>query len=116
MSDTLIFKYLPFSINSLKILIKGEFWFVLPKNLNVPFEGKFTTKNYCSLPGSGLIGFHYKQHKKLLNGKSVSDKIKEIKADASIFHKELYSILKIRLKEHYGLTSFSYIPNRTIEA
>ena len=40
-----IFKYIPFSINSLKILIKGELWLGYPESLNDPFEGDFTIEN-----------------------------------------------------------------------
>jgi hypothetical protein len=111
MSKALIYKYLPFSINSFKILIKGSFWFGLPKNQNDPYEGEFTTKNYFKLPDLVLVDFFYKQHPELLNKEAISDKIEKVNADISIFHQDLYSILKIRLKNHYGLTSFSYIPN-----
>lgn len=111
MSKKLIYKYLPFSINSLKILIKGELWFGLPKNLNDPFEGEFTTKEYSHLPSAGLIEFFYEQNKELLNVRAIKDKIDKIKTDNSEFHKDVYFILKKRLKEHYGLSSFSYIPN-----
>ena len=107
----LIYKYLPLSVNSLKILIKGELWFGLPKNLNDPYEGEFITKEYIQLPASGLLEFFYEQNTELLDSKTLKDKIAEIKNNPSIFHSDLYSILKKRLKEHYGLSSFSYISN-----
>ncbi len=111
MKNRLIYKYLPLSVNSLKILIKGELWFGLPKNLNDPYEGEFITKKYSQLPTSGLLEFFYEQNRELIDSKSIENKIEEIKINPSLFHADIYSILRKRLKEHYGLSSFSYISN-----
>lgn len=108
MDSKLIYKYLPFSINSMKLLINGEFWFGLPKNQNDPYEGEFTTKDYFSLPHNGLLEFFYKNHPELLNGKSVQHKMDEVVNDFNIFHNDLHFVLKKRLKECYGITCFSY--------
>lgn len=110
MKSTLIYKYLPFSTYLFKILINGELWFNLPKNLNDPFEGEFSIKKYSQLPQISLVKFFYKQNRGPLHLKSITDKLQEIKKDPSIFHKDLYFILKQRLKDNFGVSSFSYIP------
>ncbi len=99
---------MPLTINSLKILINGEFWLGLPKNLNDPFEGEFKIKPYDKLPKKNLIEFTYNLNPEFLNKKSIGEKLLEIENDKNIFHNDLHSILKIRLKEKYGVTSFSY--------
>ncbi len=108
MEDELIYKYVPFSINSLKLLIKGELWFGFPKNLNDPYEGEFLIKEYYNIPQNSLIEFYYKNHPELLNGESIETKLDNILLNYSVFHNDVHAILKGRLKEHYGVSSFSY--------
>lgn len=103
----LLYKYVPFSIDSLKILINGELWLGYPENMNDPFEGEFIIqKNEC-LPRKILIEAFYERNEKFLNGQSFDTKYKEIFYDKTVFHKDLQSELKIRLKKHYGVTCFS---------
>lgn len=104
-----IFKYLPFSSNSLKILINGELWLGLPKNLNDPFECEFLIKTYNSLPRKGIIEFIYNRNPELLNKKTLEEKILEISLDRNVFHTDFHFLLKKTLKEKYGVTSFSYV-------
>lgn len=110
----LIYKYLPFSTNSLKSLINGELWFGVPKNQNDPFEGEFVTKSYYSLPRLHMIEFYYKSYPELLNGDNIQDKINRIKDNPTIFQNDVYIILKKRLKEHYGISCFSYVKNNVL--
>jgi hypothetical protein len=109
MNKKLIYKYLPFSVNSLKLLIKGELWFGIPSNLNDPYEGEFTIKPYNSLPRKTLIEFFYEEHIELLNGISIEEKLKEVEENNQLFHDDLHRELRKRLKKCYGVTSFSYL-------
>lgn len=111
MGDTSIYKYTSFSVNSLKLLINGEFWFGIPKNQNDPFEGKFLINKNNKVPSDSMLDFFYKTEKFLLNGKSINDKIIEIKNDYSIFSEDLYKVLEKRTRECYGITCFSYLPD-----
>lgn len=110
----LIYKYLPFSTNSLKSLINGELWFGVPKNQNDPFEGEFVTESYNSLPKPHMIEFFYQSYPELLNGDNIQDKINRIKDNQTVFQNDVYIILKKRLKEHYGISCFSYVKNNVL--
>lgn len=114
MKKQLIYKYLPFSTNSLRLLINGELWFGVPKNQNDPFEGEFVTKNYYSLPTGNMIEFYYKYNPDLLNGDSLENKIYRINEDSAVFQNDIYVNLKKRLKEHYGVSCFSYVNNNVL--
>ena len=109
-----IYKYLPFSINSLKILINGELWLGMPKNLNDPFEGEFLIQECNGLPREGLIEFVYKLNPDMLNKSTIDDKLNKIKSDSRVFHNDLHSILRKNLKENYGVTSFSYLRDNVL--
>lgn len=108
MNKDLIYKYVPFSVNSLKLLIKGELWFGFPKGLNDPYEGEFLVKKYSSIPRKSLIRFFYEQNPELCKDESIDFKVEEAIFDNSSFYKDVHTTLKIRLKEYYGVASFSY--------
>jgi hypothetical protein len=105
----LIYKYLPFTINSLKLLVNGELWFGVPKNQNDPFEGEFVTKDYYSIPKEQMIKYYYESYPELLNENNLQEKIDEINNNPFVFQRDVYIILKKRLKEHYGISCFSYV-------
>jgi hypothetical protein len=111
MGNLLLYKYVPFSVNSLKLLINGEFWFGIPKNQNDPFEGKFLINKYTKVPSDSMLNFFYRTEEFILKGKSISEKIIEIENDYSIFSEDLYKVLEKRTQECYGITCFSYLPD-----
>ncbi len=108
MNEDLIYKYVPFSVNSLKLLIKGELWFGFPKNLNDPYEGEFLVKKYNNIPRKSLVEFFYEQHPDLCKNETKEAKVEKAIYDYSAFHKDVHAALKVRLKENYGVSSFSY--------
>ncbi|MCL6102466.1 MAG: DUF2971 domain-containing protein [Bacteroidetes bacterium] len=114
MKKQLVYKYLPFTINSLKLLVNGELWFGVPKNQNDPFEGEFVTKDYYSLPKEHMIRFYYESSPELLNKNNLQEKIDEINNNPFVFHRDVYTILKKRLKEHYGISCFSYVKDNVL--
>jgi len=109
MSSDIIYKYVPFSINSLKLLIKGELWLGFPHNLNDPYEGEFLTNNNYNIPSNMLIEFFYQENPYLLNDEGIESKQAKIKYDYSAFHNDVHTIYKKRLKSFYGVSSFSYV-------
>ena len=111
MNKDLIYKYVPFSVNSLKLLIKGELWFGFPKNLNDPYEGEFLVKQYNSIPRKSLVEFFYEQNPELCKEETVKSKVEKVIYDYSEFHKDVHTTLKVRLRENYGVASFSYDKN-----
>lgn len=110
MKKNFIYKYVPFSTNSLKILINNELWFGLPQNLNDPYEGEFQVGKYYKLPEIGMIEFFYKSTSNIFEIKNLKSKIEEVKNDINVFHDDLHKYLKYRIENYYGLTSFSYDP------
>lgn len=108
MKSKKIYKYLPFNINSIKILVNGEFWLGVPSKLNDPFEGDFTVKEYSSLPSRALMEFFYETSPELLET-TIEAKLNNVDVDYNIFHRDMHSHLSNRLKNHYGVTSFSYL-------
>ena len=110
----LVYKYLPVTINSLKLLVNGELWFGVPKNQNDPFEGEFVTKDYYSLPKEHMIRFYYESYPELLNGNNLQEKIDEIHNNPFVFQRDVHIILKKRLKEHYGISCFSYVKDNVL--
>jgi hypothetical protein len=110
----LIYKYFPLSINSLKLLINGELWFGVLKNQNDPFEGEFILKDYYSLPKKHMIEYYYESYPELLNENKLQEKIDDIDKNHKVFHEDVYFIFKKRLKEHYGVSCFSYIKDSVL--
>lgn len=99
---------MPFSVSSLKILINGELWFGLPKNLNDPYECEFIIKEYDNIPLTDLIEFFYETMPEFLESDSIKTRINKILSDYSIFHQDVHKYLRYRLEKFYGLTSFTY--------
>lgn len=109
MNQKLIYKYVPVTVNSLKILINGQFWFGLPTNHNDPFEGIFKTKEYYSLPKQVILSSFYSHNSHLLGGQTVEKKLDQIETDYSIFSIDLYKVLKTRLEKNYGVSCFTTV-------
>jgi hypothetical protein len=110
----LIYKYMPFSANTLKLLIKGEFWLGFPKNLNDPFEAEFLVKQTNYLPTKNLLVFMYNLHKDLFKHVTLDEKLKEIDIDKTVFHRDLHELARYILREQCGVTSFSYVNDETL--
>lgn len=106
-----IYKYVPFSINTLKLLIKGELWLGYPESLNDPFEGDFTIEKIKKIPEDSLLLDFYKKHFPEFTENSIQDRITKTKSDNNIFLKDFYNYVQSRLKKEYGVSCFSKEPN-----
>jgi hypothetical protein len=113
MDSNYIFKYVPFSINTLKMLIKGELWFGYPFNLNDPFEGEFIMENIDELPNDNFLTDFYKDDLGLPQS-MVSEKVEAAKQSIQNFNTDFKAFIKKSIKEDYGICSFSKIPDNTL--
>jgi len=109
LDNNYIYKYVPFSINTLKSLIKGEIWFGFPYNLNDPFEGEFILNAVNVLPDDSFLIDFYQDDLELPKS-MVNGRIEDIKKDISLFNDDLSSFLKKTIKEEYGIACFSKTP------
>jgi hypothetical protein len=105
LKENYIYKFVPFSINTLKLLIKGQFWLGEPKNLNDPFEGEFTIHSDSHLPAiEALEEFYTKDLDYPADeAKAILEKVKE---DPSEFYYHISLMMKLR-NQYHGISCFS---------
>lgn len=106
-----VYKYVPFSIKTLEILIKGGLWFGHPKNLNDPYEGEFVVNTSDELPDETILERFYQCTFFNLSGSSLKEKVNQVKEDIQIYYKDVYEYIKSRVKEEYGVSCFTRIPS-----
>lgn len=99
-----IFKYVPFNIYTLKLLIEGKIWFGAPKSLNDPYEGEFIIENMGEIPEDKI-----NEIKIILNPTVNPSWFNEIynPNNGKVFNREYSDYMKDSLKELYGIASFS---------
>ncbi|NQU50953.1 MAG: DUF2971 domain-containing protein [Bacteroidetes bacterium] len=100
-----IFKFAPFNVNTLKLLIKGMLWFGEPKNQNDPYEGEFILENLDEV----LTDEKELAIKKEMNPDTHPSRFEDIyKLGGRRNFKHDYSeYLKNILRSCYGISSFS---------
>lgn len=105
-----IYKYMPFSVNALKMLIKSEIWFGNPINFNDPFEGEFTIKSSSGERAKEIVEEFYKKD---LNYKEqqIAKKLEAIKQDPNIYTNDLINELKRIQRLKYGVSCFTKSPD-----
>lgn len=108
-NKNIIYKYAPFSLNTLKLLVKRELWLGYPYNLNDPFEGECILKYNGQLPNDNFLEKFYKNELSF-SLLFIQERIKEIKKNANEFERDLSFYLKERLKSD-GVSSFSLVPD-----
>jgi hypothetical protein len=101
-----IYKFVPISLNTLNLLIKGELWMGFPHNLNDPFEGEFILENFEVLPEDDVLREFYEKQLDYPDYQ-IKARLEEIKKEESIFNYDLSSLVKKNLKEIYGVSCFS---------
>ena len=111
--DDLIYKYVPFSFNTLKMLIQGTLWFGYPESLNDPFEGEFILNNCSELPDQQFLENFYKENMNLSKFE-IKDKLVNIKKNKILFEEDIKGFLKRLLKKEYGVSCFSKTPGELL--
>src|SRR4051794_33527585 len=91
--DYFIYKYVPFSLNTLKMLIKGELWFGFPLNLNDPFEGEFIIEDTGAFPNDDFLKEFYEKDLKIPAYRLLK-KVTEVKANPNLFQKDIGEYIK----------------------
>ena len=93
-----IYKYLPFNMNTLNILINGNLYLASPDTLNDPFEGEFILEGVNTIPSN-----------KFLKKEGLPESIKL---------EELQEIVKVKFKKYvhnqYGVSCFSKNKNNLL--
>lgn len=104
-----IIKYVPFSMNALKILINAEIYFGQLNKLNDPFEGDFNLEMFPPTSPQQFITFYSRFLN--LQPNEINDIIeredRNIKDDALTFAKDL-------VQQLYGVTSFTLAKNNLL--
>jgi hypothetical protein len=108
-----IYKFVPFSTNTLKLLIKGEIYFGIPHNLNDPFEGEFTLEDFETYPDADFIKEIYDKSFELSPDK-IEKRLTELREKPEIFIKDVSDYLKKLLKAEYGVSCFSKNPHNIL--
>lgn len=106
-----VFKYVPFSIRTLEILIKGGLWFGHPKNLNDPYEGEFLVNSSEELPNDAFLHNFYQHSFFNLSDAALKEKLNTIKKHPKIYFRDVYEYIKSRVKEEYGVSCFTRTPS-----
>lgn len=109
-----IFKYVPFSIRTLEIFIKGGLWFGHPKNLNDPYEGEFLVNATNNLPDEAFLEGFYQHSSFNLSGSALKEKIDRVKKDIHIYYQDVYKYIKSKVKEEYGVSCFTKTPSEIL--
>lgn len=109
-----IYKFVPFSINALKLLIKGEIYLGFPYNLNDPFEGEFLLEDFEIIPDENFIIELYTEVFKTSNSE-LERKLARIKMNP-LYHlkKDVSEYLKKLLKTEYGVSCFTKNPHNIL--
>lgn len=95
-----IYKFVPFSLNTLKLLIKGEIWLGFPENLNDPFEGEFVIKKNRKIPSNPSLRDFYSKYFGYKSD-NLAKVLYDISKDNSIF----YSDISLYVRLHYNMTT-----------
>ena len=108
-SEDLIYKYVPFSTNLLKILINGELWFGFPNNLNDPFEGQFTITGLETFPSDELV-LKFLEKNLEMNVNRAKSVLGTFKNSNSFLEREVFDYINKFVCYSYGVCSFAIDP------
>lgn len=106
-----IFKFMPFNVNTLKALIKGELWFGKPHNLNDPFESKFNLIFEGQLPDDNFLKDYY--IKELGINHALIERIQRNKINVNFLLRDIEKSTQNKIMSDVGICSFSLIYNDT---
>ena len=100
-----IYKYVPFSINTLKLLAKNEIWMGSPKDFNDPLDSKFKFNVSGSLPNDEFLKKFYKEE--LFIDNAIVERIERNKTNINFLIKDIESSLIEELNSKIGISCFS---------
>ncbi|MBD1384612.1 DUF2971 domain-containing protein [Mucilaginibacter rigui] len=104
-----IFKYMPVSLNSIKLLVNNELWFSDPRTFNDPFDTRYSID--ADPKKEEIIDFYYKEAKKLVGSEALllTDFIKTFKIpDRQVFLNDLEKHHYVNtIADQYGICCFS---------
>jgi hypothetical protein len=112
-NENYLYKFIPFSINSLKLLIKSELYFGIPLNLNDHFEGEFHLEKFIEYPSMEIMKTIYLDDFKF--PKYITDiRLKKFLEDETCFDEDVSNYLNQKLKSEYGVSCFTKSPKEIL--
>lgn len=104
-----IFKYVPFNLNTLKILIKGELWFGSMNNFNDPYDGEFDICDFDKNIDKRNV-FLKKRLKNEISEKLFNGEYK----NELILKGYMMRLIKSDIKDKIGISCFTNSPNNML--
>lgn len=109
-----IFKYTPFTLNSLKTLINSEFWFGNPYKFNDPLDCIINLK-ITNYPDQNDIEHFYSDYNKFVPEKvNIEQKKLLFHEDKKIFDIDYKYFWDYSIQRMIGITCFSYTEKETL--
>lgn len=97
---------MPFSVNALKLIIKGQIWFASPTSFNDVFEGMFEIEDIERVPNDEFLRGFYEENLKLRPDK-IDEKINQIHSNPNVFRDDISPFVKELMYTDYGISCFS---------
>ena len=104
-NQSFIFKMMPITENTLKLLIKKELWFGMPNILNDPFECHFSMEFIGELPNDEYLKEYYKNELEI--DTAIIERIQRNKTNVDFLLKDIEASIHNKVMTDIGICSFT---------